>query len=494
MAWLSGWSKRIAITVSNSNIDSDLTHFPLLLLLGTSVGTGSDDISCIFDEVGSDSKKIAVTKSDGTTEIYAEVEKWDNGNEKAVLWVSKSDLVLFKDSNTTLYIYYDNTQDDNSSYVGDVGSRTEVWNSNYKIVYHLKESAGSAIDSTGGFDKAYLGSLPDEVDGKIGYGQDFDGAGDYIDVGEHASLNPVTFTVQAWVNPDSFTSDDWKGYLASKEGANAGWALRIGDAYPNFMVGDGDATPQAKSSTKISAGTWYLITGVYDGDYIKVYENYTEKDSVSSGSYSITISSLFVGEYIWGSRAVDGQLDEFRYSDIARSAAWIKVDYYAQDDNLVSYGGEELRVNQTITAKASIFNTQIQTITAKGNVGTGFETKTQTITAKAKIVCVTQTELVTPSSLSIETTPVYFVWEIPVCCKERNIHAHVQIDKTDDTFGDLEKDLFSYRDSDFEYWDGGTWQTYPTTGVTSAYYGNQARVQVSLTNGNKWWRARGGVK
>ncbi len=77
-------------------------------------------------------------------------------------------------------------------------------------------------------------------------------------------------------------------------------------------------------------------------------------------------------------------MDEFRYSDIARSAAWIKVDYYAQDDNLVSYGGEELRVNQTITAKASIFNTQIQTITAKGNVGTGFETKTQTITAKAK--------------------------------------------------------------------------------------------------------------
>ena len=118
----------------------------------------------------------------------------------------------------------------------------------------------------------------------------------------------------------------------------------------------------------------------------------------------------------------------------------------------------------------------------------------QTITAKAKIVCIAKTVLVTPDNLSIQATPVYFVWEIPSCCKNRNIHAHIQIDKTDNTFGDLEKDLYSFRDSDFEYWDGGAWQTYPTTGVVSAYYGNQARVQVSLTIGNKYWRARGGVK
>ena len=133
--------------------------------------------------------------------------------------------------------------------------------------------------------------------------------------------------------------------------------------------------------------------------------------------------------------------------------------------------------------------TRISSITSKANIKGN-----QIITSKAKIVCITQTELVTPTNLSLESTPAYFVWEIPTCCKNRNIHAHVQIDKTDDTFGDLEKDLYSYKDSDFEYWDGGEWKTYPTAGVTSAYYGNQARVQVSLTDGNKWWRVRGGVK
>ena len=71
-AWLGTWEKRVEITVSNTNIDFDLTHFPLLLTLGASVGTATDDVSFIFDELASDGnrKKIAVTKSDGTTEIY----------------------------------------------------------------------------------------------------------------------------------------------------------------------------------------------------------------------------------------------------------------------------------------------------------------------------------------------------------------------------------------------------------------------------------------
>jgi hypothetical protein len=57
MAWLSDWSKRVEITVSNTNIDSNLTHFPLLLTLGTSVGTGDNDVSCIFDELTSDENR-----------------------------------------------------------------------------------------------------------------------------------------------------------------------------------------------------------------------------------------------------------------------------------------------------------------------------------------------------------------------------------------------------------------------------------------------------
>jgi len=149
--------------------------------------------------------------------------------------------------------------------------------------------------------------------------------------------------------------------------------------------------------------------------------------------------------------------------------------------------------DDTVTAKASIQKSSTQTITSKGKIQIT-EEFTQIITSKAKIVCITKPVLITPISLTIENSPVYFVWEIPTCCKNRNMHAHIQIDKTDNTFGDLEKDLSSYRDSNFEYWDGGAWQPYPIAGVTSVYYGNQARVQVILTNGDKYWKVKGEVK
>ena len=148
--------------------------------------------------------------------------------------------------------------------------------------------------------------------------------------------------------------------------------------------------------------------------------------------------------------------------------------------------------HRSITAKANIRVSSTQSLTAKANIQS--TNIGQTITSKAKIVCIPKPVLVTPATETIENSPVYFVWEIPTCCKNRNMHAHIQIDKTDNTFGDLEKDLSSYRDSDFEYWDGGAWQPYPTAGVTSAYYENQARVQVTLTNGDKYWRVKGEVK
>ena len=105
MAWLGDWAKRRKITVDKSKIDANLTHFAVPVFLGTSVGIGGVDVSSIFDEVGANSKKIAITKSDGTTQIYGEIEQWDSGSEEAVIWISKSDLVLSSATDTELYIY-----------------------------------------------------------------------------------------------------------------------------------------------------------------------------------------------------------------------------------------------------------------------------------------------------------------------------------------------------------------------------------------------------
>lgn len=185
-----------------------------------------------------------------------------------------------------------------------------------------------------------------------------------------------------------------------------------------------------------------------------------------------------------------------------------------------SLGRIQISTLQTITAKGRVQKQSAQTITVKGNIKAsqektlvakgriqisstqtitalariGLSGTSQTVTVKAKIVCITKPVLVSPAQFTTQTIPIYLVWEIPTCCKERNIHAQVQVDDTSSDFESLEKDLFSFRDSGFEYWDGDSWETYPTAGLGPAYYGNQARIQVSLVPGDKWWRVRGGVK
>ena len=173
MAWLSGYSKRIKLTVDSTKVDQDLTHFPLTIFLKT--GNGQTDQ--VFDEVGSNWKKIAVTKSDGETQLYVEVEHWDATNKVGVLHVSKSDFTISSSADTELYLYFDANAADNNTYVGDTGNRTEVWDADFKAVWHLNDVPDNAsiTDSTGNNNDGTKLSAdnPLQVDAKIGKGQDF---------------------------------------------------------------------------------------------------------------------------------------------------------------------------------------------------------------------------------------------------------------------------------------------------------------------------------
>jgi hypothetical protein len=73
--WLSGWDKRVRITIDHNDAQSSLSNFPILIHLSSASGIYSDNVTFIFNEVGSNSKKIAVTTSN-STQCYVEIEKW----------------------------------------------------------------------------------------------------------------------------------------------------------------------------------------------------------------------------------------------------------------------------------------------------------------------------------------------------------------------------------------------------------------------------------
>ena len=149
--FLEGFTKRRKITVSHANIDANLTHFPLPIFLSGSAGTGNQDVTDIFDEIGADYGKSVVTLSDGVTPIPAEADTWDAFGEIAVLWVSASDFVLAGSSDTDLYIYYDAAYA-GTAYIAGPGSQHSVWDSATRSRWGLGQIpvpyANAMIDST----------------------------------------------------------------------------------------------------------------------------------------------------------------------------------------------------------------------------------------------------------------------------------------------------------------------------------------------------------
>jgi hypothetical protein len=144
--WLAGWEtgKRIKLTVDRTAHNStNITHFPATLILDSSAGKTSANVTCVFDELQSDANrfKIAATRADGKTQVYVEIQKWDDANEQAILNVGNASWTFTGASDTEFYLYYDSSHADNFDYVGNVGmvAAQNVWDPSFKAVFHLED-------------------------------------------------------------------------------------------------------------------------------------------------------------------------------------------------------------------------------------------------------------------------------------------------------------------------------------------------------------------
>ena len=349
MAWLGSWAKRIEITIDNTNIDSDLTHFPVPIVLGTSVGQDDDnDVSCVFDELGSDAnrKKIAITKADGTTEIYAEIELWDDANERAVLWVSKSDFTITSASTTTLYLYYDSSQDDNTTYIGDIGdvAAQNVWDSDFLAVWHMKDATTTTIVDSTGNSRTLTKKAEDEplqVDGAVGYAQQFDGSNDYCTVPHETALDfSDTFTIEGLFKPTNLTQSN-KYFLGKGNAKSLIWEYTNNST--EFFSNSYSGTNPRTGTQAVLAVEWNYLAYAYDGSQWTCVKN----DSIfldQARSFALSSSSYdwYFGQSAGGSGITAASYDEWRFSSVKRSNAYLKANYYALNDNLISWGSEDL--------------------------------------------------------------------------------------------------------------------------------------------------------
>ena len=347
--WYStSWEYRKKIEISlNDEISSDLSNFPVLVSV-----TDSDFIKASE----SDGTDIIFTSSDGTTRLAHEIERYDSSTGEVIAWVKIP--TLSASATTDIYIYYKGVEEIDTS---------SVWDSNYRLVYHLNQTStgtenefydvsDNGNDGTGGGEGTKTNDsdrIPTRVEGKIGYGQSFDGptqpgfkkdgSGDFIFTdnvnnwpGNSGSANDNDTTVEFWAKVESGQPDiekmDFFGYSASGND-NEFVLFKVNSLNPSARGNSFDSDVDAATSD------WTHLMIVYNpGGIYKIYQNGTlaEESSGAVGNRGQRANGDFVlGAEIDSTTLVNnelqGDLDEFRISDTVRSADWAAASYAIQN-------------------------------------------------------------------------------------------------------------------------------------------------------------------
>jgi hypothetical protein len=335
------------------------------LYLSANSGRLDEDVTAVFDELQSEAnrKKIAVTTSDGVSECYVELERWDHSTEQAWLWVNVPSISNI--TNTDLYLYYSVTQDDNTAFVDDTGTgnSSRTWNADILTVLHLNQTpSGAAGDMTDSSLYSNHGTTEGSMnassvtDAPIGSGLALDEIDDLIRIPNSTSLSYSKHagTFELWINWDNASDGDHQIVMTSSNRYTAG----VRDGFEWASQGDGDHFfyPWAGNDSNFNLGpnpftnnTWHHLVVTFDNtsNEVKIYIDSVNMtfttENVPTGWTQLANAS----DWLWGgnpdrsTRYFHGLFDEIRIHNVSRSSAWIQASYETSRDNFLNYSQEE---------------------------------------------------------------------------------------------------------------------------------------------------------
>jgi hypothetical protein len=185
------------------------------------------------------------------------------------------------------------------------------------------------------------------ADSLSGNALNFDGVNTWVDASQNGGatnsaanlgLPTQNITVEAWVNPRTFTA--WTSlatFIQDNGSSEYGWGLGIYDASGRYYFGlagvDGAITYLTTGNT-FPANQWTHIAGVYDGTTMQIFVNGVLEgtSTAESGAIAYANSWLAIGAYRDDNEfyPLDGQLDEVRIWNTARTAAEIRANMFKE--------------------------------------------------------------------------------------------------------------------------------------------------------------------
>jgi hypothetical protein len=335
---IDSWRFSLSMSISSDLIDSELTDFPLLVHLSTESGITSADTSIIFDELGNNSKRISIQNDQGE-ELPVEVESWSNASNEAYLWVKVPTVSASQDTELTLY--YDNWHPNNTNNIFDTASvsASQIWDSNYRAVWHLSESGvNDRLDSSSYDIEAVTQNYDgdENINGKINGADDLDGTDQYLDTLSDSSDFNINSnkpaSISLWAKPN-----DQRYLFVCGGGGPSGrtqYAIEGQTTTTKWILDISFFTLQSAAG-KCNAGEWSHIYVTYNNPTVSLYVNGILEGTISHNLNIGTSLGCTIGNRF--SNYFNGPIDEVRISDTTRSADYVKADYLSNIDSLITY-------------------------------------------------------------------------------------------------------------------------------------------------------------
>ncbi|MBA2658505.1 MAG: DUF2341 domain-containing protein [Nitrosospira sp.] len=322
--WNEEWTGRKKITLASTA--GEAVDAPVLIRLHT----GNFDFFSANDN-GSDLRLIA---GDDKAELKFHFEKWDVGNELALVWVSVPKLL----PETEIFLYFGNEK------AASAANPKTTYDA-ASAVYHFAEPEGLPQDSA-------LNGLHVVQSSAQRIAASFSNGGVGFSGSQNITLPPIKvsggFSFGVWIKPSSLD-----GTVIQSDN------LRV--LLEGGMVKVQSGTSSLVSSTAMSAGKWHHL-GVTVSDAIRIYVD--GKPAGEAPGAALPTGNITLGT------GFQGEMDEVQVSGVVRDADWIAVQAaQGPDSKLVTLGEDE--ANEA-GGEASHMGVILKSLTLDGWIAIGF--------------------------------------------------------------------------------------------------------------------------
>src|ERR1044072_4353818 len=280
-----GYSYRRAITLDHTKVpNKDQSNLPVLIsgtysYLATVPNSGNVQNANGYDV-------IFTSDAACTTKLNHEVQTYSATTGAVNYWVKVPSVSHTTD--TTIYLCYGN-----SAITTDQSTKTSVWDSNFKAVYHLNDQAAntSVIDSTANGSNGVnaANTTSKSVTGKVGKALTYNGTSDNTATGV---TQPSSFTWECWFQLTAWTtqagSSNYSTLMAGTY-ASAGALLMLwkDSAYVVQFASD-NAGGITSGNNSVAPGAWHHVayTRTGNGGTYSLYFDGVLKGQVAAGTLS----------------------------------------------------------------------------------------------------------------------------------------------------------------------------------------------------------------